>query len=148
MKKTILTIGTVLTIAFTSVFANDNGTITKDAKASFNNNFANASGVVWAQHKDYVKATFTMNNQVMAAFYKPNGELIAITRNILSDQLPVALMTSVKKSYNDHWITDLFEVSTEDQTTYYITLDNSDETIVLRSGEFNSWSVYSRTKKS
>ena len=148
MKKTILTIGTMLTIAFTSVFANDNRTTTRDAETSFKNNFANAKSVVWSKQKDYVKATFTLNNEVMVAFYRSNGDLIAVTRNILSDQLPVNLMASIKKNYSDRWVSDLFEVSTDDQTTYYITLENADERIVLKSGEFDSWSVYSRTKKS
>jgi hypothetical protein len=147
MKKTILTIGMMLTIALTSVFANDNETVTKDTKAAFNNSFANATGVVWEKRAAFVKATFTLNSQVMVAFYHNDGELLAVTRNILSDQLPLNLMTDVKKNYSDHWVSELFEVASENQTSYYITLENADETLILKSSEFDGWSVYKRTKR-
>jgi hypothetical protein len=147
MKKTLLTISMMLTIALTTAFANDNEKIDQKAKASFNNSFRGTNNVLWQQEKDFVKATFTMNNQVMYAYYNDNGDLMAVTRNILSDQLPITLMTDLKKNYNDHWISDLFEMAAEGQTSYYITLENADETIILKSSDFNTWSVYKKTKR-
>lgn len=148
MKKSILTIATMLTIALSTAFAfNNNESVSLKAKTSFKNNFTTASSVQWQQEKNYAKATFTMNSQVMNAYYNEDGELMAITRNILSNQLPINLMASIKNNYSNHWISDLFEIAANNETSYYVTLDNADETIVLKSTDFNTWSVYKKTKK-
>jgi len=36
---------------------------------------------------------------------------MAVTRNIVSSQLPVSLLMNFKKHYSEFWITDLFEMS-------------------------------------
>lgn len=148
MKKTILTIGTCLTLALTSAFANDNGTATQKAKESFNTQFVGANVVSWQSENELVKATFLMNDQVMFAYYNTDGELVATTRNLLSDDLPINLLTDLKKNHNKGWITDLFEMAANGETNYYVTLENADETLVLKSAGFDSWTVYKRTKKS
>ena len=148
MKKSILTIASMLTIALSTAFAsiNDEGVSLK-TKTSFNNNFNTASSVQWQQEKNFAKATFTMNSQVMNAYYNEDGELMAITRNILSSQLPINLMASIKNDYSKHWISNLFEIAANSETSYYVTLENADETIILKSADFNTWSVYKKTKK-
>jgi len=146
MKKTILTIVMMLTVALTTAFASDGGTNTK-AQNSFGNSFTGASNVSWQQDANFTKATFTMSNQVMFAYYDQDGELVAVVRNILSEQLPINLQTELKKKYNDRWISNLFEMAKEGQTTYYVTLESADETITLQSTDFNSWSVFKKAKK-
>ena len=147
MKKTILALAVILTVGLTSAFANKGGDI-RDAEASFKNDFANASNVSWQQGKVYAKATFTLNNQVLYAYYSnENNQLLAVVRNILSDQLPINLFTSLKKDYTGHWITGLFEVAKEDHTSYYATLENGDETIVLKSNNLSDWSLYKKARK-
>jgi hypothetical protein len=148
MKKSILTIGIMLTIALTSAFANENSDgVSQKTKESFKSNFIAVSSVSWQKEQNFVRVTFTMNSQVMKAYYNDNGELVAVTRNILSDQLPINLMADIKKNYSNHWITELFEIAADNETSYYVTLENADETIVLKSNDFNSWSVYKRTKR-
>ncbi len=147
MKKSVLTVAMMLTIALTTAFANDNTEVSKKAKQSFNTNFNSASSVQWQQETNFAKATFTMNNQVMNAYYNDNGDLVAITRNILSNQLPINLMAGIKKDYSKHWISDLFEIAADNETSYYVTLESADETIVLKSSDSNTWSVYKKTKR-
>jgi hypothetical protein len=147
MKKSILTISIMLTVALTTAFAKDDEGVSQKAKESFNSSFNTASSVNWQQEKDFVKATFTYNNQILCAFYDNEGTLLAITRNILSDQLPINLLADLKKNYSKLWITDLFELAAEGETSYYVTLENADEILVLKSGDFNSWHVYKRTKR-
>jgi hypothetical protein len=138
----------MLTVALTTMaFAKDDEGVSKRTKESFNSSFNTATSVNWQQEKEFVKATFTLNNQVMCAFYDNEGNLLAITRNILSDQLPINLLTDLRKNYNNLWITDLFELAADGQTSYYITLENADEILVLKSSDFSSWHVYKRTKR-
>lgn len=155
MKKQILALVMMLTVAFTSAFAAKNHNITtKDdgisqyTIASFKKDFVSATNVSWQVQPLYTKVTFTVNDQVMFAYYsKENDELLAVVRNISSTQLPIHLFTSLKKEYNGYWITGLFEIVKQDETSYYVTLEKSDETKVLEAKGINEWLVYKKIKK-
>jgi hypothetical protein len=129
-----------LTLATTFSFANG------ETKTSFRQDFKNAQLMSTEEHTNFTKLTFTTNGVIMSAFYSTNGELLAVTRNIVSSQLPVNLLMSLKKHYSASWITDLFEFNAESQDCYYITLENADTKITLRSNG-DSWEIYSTTKK-
>ena len=149
MKKIILIMSVVIVAGFTQAFA-DKGKdkeVNQQANASFTNDFTAARNANWEQHKNYAKVTFSLNDQVMFAYYSnENGHLMAVARNILSDQLPINLMTSFKKDYKGYWISDLFEMASEGQTTYYATLHNADGTVILKSSG-SEWSVYKSTDR-
>jgi hypothetical protein len=147
MKQTILAMAMMLMTGLTGAFAKNNEGISNEITTSFNKDFVSATNVSWNKQKDFTKATFTMNNQVMFAYYDESGNLIASARNILSEQLPINLMNDLKKGYGNYWISELFEMDRDGQASYYVTLENADETLILKSGSFNSWSTYKRTKK-
>lgn len=136
----------LLTLCTTYGFANSTGEVNREIKASFRQDFHNAQLMTIEVRNNFTKLTFKMNDQVMSAFYSGSGELLAVTRNILSSQLPVSLLNSLKKYYNNSWITDLFEFNGDNQDCYYITLENADTKLTLRSND-GSWEVYSSRKK-
>jgi len=144
MKKTILALAVILTIGMTSAFANED--INQNAVASFRKDFATARNVSWQQSRNYVKATFDLNNQVMYAFYNYRGELMAVIHHILSNELPGDLESALKKEYREYWVSDLFELSSDDQHLYYVTLENADTTIVLKSDGSSGWKYYKKLK--
>jgi hypothetical protein len=148
MKQVILSLATVLMMGI-SAFAGTNATgdVNQLAVNSFNKDFSSARNIVWEQKANFIKATFTLNDQVMFAYYNTDGSLQAIVRNIVSDQLPINLLTNLKKEYGGFWISDLFEMAANDQTTYYVTLESADKKIVLKSEGADGWSVYSKTRK-
>lgn len=146
MYKTILSIAIVLMMG-TSAFAANNDEVNQLAVKSFHKEFVNAKNIVWEQKQDYVKVTFSINDQVLFAYYNNEGDLTAVVRNIVSDQLPISLLTSLKNEYTGFWISDLFEIASNEQTTYYVTIENADKKIVLRSNGTENWSVYAKTKK-
>ena len=146
MKKTIFVMGMLLTIGITQTFANDK--INEAITNSFKQEFLNAQNVQWQSQDNFVKATFDMDGQVMFAFYSKDAQLLGVVRNILSDKLPINLLTSIKKDYNDYWISDLFELASSGQSCYYITLENGEEQLVLKSDGTSEWAIYKRTKKS
>jgi hypothetical protein len=147
MKKIILSLAAVITMGY-SVFANGNDNIaTQQARDAFKKDFATASNIRWEQKNNFLKATFSLNGQILTAYYFSNGDLQAVVRNITSDQLPINLLTSLRKDYSEYWITDLFEMSSNGMTTYYVSIENSDKKIVLKSDDLSSWDVYSKEKK-
>ena len=143
----ILSMAVMVMIGVTSTFANDAEVVNQKVINSFKKEFVDAKDVNWQSTKEYVKATFSLNDQVMFAYYSQSGELLAITRNISSEKLPISLLTSLKKNYGSYWITELFEMVADGNGTYYITLENADVELVLKSDEFGGWEVYKKSKK-
>ncbi len=155
MKKRILLLSIAL-VSFTAFsFATVTSTITSDAPASisknvinsFNREFANASNIQWEINANFVKAQFNVNDMVLFAYFNKSGELIAVTRFISPNQLPLELLTSLKKSNSNYWVSDLFEIQTETGTSYYATIENADQIVVLKSEGINGWQTFQKEKK-
>ena len=148
MKNKILIGAFIFITGISSAFANDNKEeVNGKIIRSFQKEFAGAQNVQWVTTKDLVKVTFTLNEQVVYAYYDPNGSLLGVTRNILSGQLPINLLTDFKKNYSNYWITDLFEMAVNGENVYYLTLEDSDHKVVLKSNGTNGWDVYRKDKK-
>ena len=149
MKKRILLLSIVL-VSFTAFsFAADvPASISKNVISSFNKQFSNARDVQWENQANFVKAQFTINDMVLFAYFDKTGELIAVTRFISPNELPLSLLISLKKQYtNGYWVSDLFEIESEAGTSYYATFESADQTIVLKSDGTNGWSTFQREKK-
>jgi len=142
----------ILTIALSSLtlssFAADKGDdVSPKAIKSFNSSFKNATEISWTVNENYYKANFTLNGQYVSAFYDADGNMIALTRNISSLQLPIALQADLKKNYDSYWISDAMEVANNEGTSYYITLENADTQLILKSNA-DSWSSFQKQRKS
>jgi hypothetical protein len=114
---------------------------------SFQQTFTNAKEVVWTVSPNFHKVDFVLNNQAVTAFYNEQGNLTAITRNISSLQLPIILQAEIKKDYSDYWISELFELSNDNGTEYYLTIEDANSKVVLKSLGYTSWTTYSKTRK-
>ncbi|HEY4337929.1 MAG TPA: hypothetical protein VGM89_18595 [Puia sp.] len=150
MKHLILSIATMLMMGVSvSAFAgkNDDGVVNQLAVKSFKKDFNGASNIIWEQREGYTKATFSLHGQVLFAYYNNIGDLQAVVRNITSDQLPINLLSSMKKEYGNCWISDLFEIVSDDQTSYYVTLEDSDKKVVLKSQGTEFWNEFKKEKK-
>ena len=88
-----------------------------------------------------------MDNTIRWAYYSVDGRLLGVVHNILSTQLPDDLQGEIKEQYGNYWITELFQVSKDGDSCYYVSLQNADETVNLRSTPDQGWEVYSIVKK-
>ena len=79
--------------------------------------------------------------QVKAADGAKDREKSPAVRNILSNQLPTKLLTFIKKNYKNYWITDLHKENLNGKISYYITLENPDQTIKLNTTHSTGWAV-------
>ena len=147
MKKRILVWALMLTMGVSTAFANNAEGVSDKVINSFKKEFADARDIQWEKSKEYIKATFSLNDQVLFAYYSDEGKLLAVTRNLVSGQLPISLLTDIKKNYTGYWITDLFEISTDNDNSYYITLENENQTIVLKSAGADGWELNKKDKK-
>ena len=143
MKKMIIAAAMFVSL---SAFANDEKVSPKVLNA-FNTEFTSAQQVEWTATGDYYRASFDMNGVKVSAYYNADGELMGLTRNISTAQLPVTLQASLKKSYTGYWISDLFEVAKNNGTSYYVTLEDGDKKVVLSSSNGSDWSTYKKDRK-
>lgn len=145
MKKLLLLTVIIATTQF--AIASDAPAATSSVLTSFNKEFNKATNVQWQHSETYDRADFYLDTQFMNAFYAPDGEFIAVTRNIVSEQLPLKLLIELKKNYSTYWIADLFEVVNGNDDDYYVTLENADEKLVLKAKANKGWKPYRKIVK-
>ena len=122
--------------------------VSPKALKSFETTFATATQPAWTITEDYYKVEFLLNGQTLNAFYNEEGKLMGVSRNISSLQLPIILQTELKKAFPKYWITDLFEMSSDDGVEYYITIEDANTKTVLKSSAAAaSWMLYKKLKK-
>lgn len=144
MKKMILTLA--IAISSLAVFAGE-ADVNKKVLEAFKTEFATAKEVKWVIGSDHYTASFVYNDKYVFAFYNQDGELLGLTRYMSTTELPLNLQMDLKKNMNGHWVSDLFEVAKNGTTSYYITLENADTKIVLRSTGGSDWVEYKSVKK-
>ena len=146
MKK--MTMLFAMVFALTTLYASTSEEpINKRVLKSFKLKFDSASDVSWTVEHNYYEAIFTLHDQKMYAFYGLDGEFIAVTRYISSSALPLRFQSNLKKLMRDYWITDLFEVASEEGTAYYVTLENADFKMILESTPTGNWTVFQKQEQ-
>lgn len=146
MKSVFIVFTVVASLFFNSSFARNNE-VEPAVLQSFKATFANATEADWSITDNLHKVQFMLNGQHANAFYTSDGTLVAVTRNISFIQLPITLQAAVKKEYTTSWISGLFELSNDEGTQYYLTLENADTKVILKSASTAKWSVYQKIKK-
>lgn len=146
MKRLLIILSLVGSTIFTSSYATGTNAVPVVMHA-FETTFYGAKEVKWEQVGVLYKVTFAINGQYSSAFYNTDGELIAQTRNLTALQLPEALKASLKNEMNGYWITDVFAVTIEGESTYYVKLENADAGILLKSTGSKNWEMYKKNDK-
>jgi post-segregation antitoxin (ccd killing protein) len=146
MKLVLLTLTALLSFGSLKTKAQDIHVSAAVANA-FNTSFKQASDVQWKDCGTFYKADFVMNGQYVTAFYDANAALLAVTKNISPLQLPVTLQANLKKSYGNYWISEAMEYSNEGGTSYYVTIENGESRITLKSFG-TAWTTYKKQDKS
>ncbi len=147
MKKNFLSAVFAMLFATSSLFAAEETEVNSVVLNAFKRQFTNASDVEWNTGSNYFKASFLYNYNYVNAYYSQDGEFIATTRNISSVNLPMLLQTDLKQKYNNYWISDLYELAKPESTTYFITLENADQKIILKSSGGSEWTQYKKSGK-
>jgi len=141
MKKIAQLLVMAMIMSATTFATNIHDNVNKDIQAAFSQKFKGAQEVSWATTDNYVKAEFQIDGQFMAAYFTGTGNLIGVARNMRSQQLPINLQTGLKKQLANGWITELFEYATDEETSYYATLENADQKVVVQSIDSHNWMI-------
>ena len=146
MKKLIIAVAVFLTITTGTAFANPTAVNPKVIKA-FNTEFVSVNDVTWTTGNDFYKASFIYNSKHVFAYYSLDGKFMGLTRLMATSELPMMLQTSIKKNYTDMWVTDLFELANAEGTTYYLTVEDADNIMIVKSSGGSDWITFKKTKK-
>jgi hypothetical protein len=146
MKKIIMAAIMLSTITV-SAFATNTYGINKKALSTFSSSFKEAENIRWEVKENLYKVTFQSFGKEMYAYYNTDGEQIAVTRNVHIAQLPLSLSNELKSNFDNHWLTDLFEVSANGETTYYATLESASHITILKANGISGWSTYKKDRK-
>lgn len=146
MKKTIL-LGTLLfTLISTQSFAGWKDMISEEVKASFRHEFVDAEDVQWEDSGSFIKVSFKLASQSLSAYFDAEGNLLAVTRYISPDHLPIHLLLLLRAKYPDYWITDLLEMNNGQYSTYFAAINNGDKEVMLKSIGDGNWHVVRKTR--
>ena len=145
--KPILIAVALLTGTFTKTFASEVPAVQPTVVKSFKSTFATATEVGWSTSNEFYKVEFALNGRYITAYYTADGTMATLTRHIGATELPVILQTAIKNDYKEHWVSDVLEVTKEGDVQYYVTLENADNKIIMKSNSESVWTVYKKSSK-
>ena len=153
MKKLI--IAAFIAVAITgSAFAKPTETTTETVSYrvlnSFKADFADAENVSWKIDKDFVKASFILENEKMEAFYNNDGELIATSKAIAFDKLPKKALKTITTKYPfpPYSLEECIELTNAaGVTNYYVNLKKGSEKLPLEMTKTGDVSEFKKGSK-
>ena len=147
MKKSILMLAMMITVASSAVLANDDKDVNAKVLSTFNKEFQAAKDVKWGQSGDFIKATFVMNAHRVVAIFDDNGALLGTARDILFSELPLNVAIAINKEYKDAGIYGVYEVSNGEGINYHMTIDTGKCRLQAKVTPFGGISVLKKAKK-
>lgn len=117
---------------------------------SFSNQFENAANVNWKLEKEFVKASFIIDNIATEAFYTYEGELIGTSKAFAYDKLSKKAIATIssKYPYPPYKLQECIEfVTSNGETSYYVSLETNKQKVVLKVLPGGSVSEFKKTNK-
>jgi hypothetical protein len=137
MKKNILAFS-LLVLGFTSYcYANVN----QKVLASFKSTFPNAKEVNWEEYNDRCVVNFTEHGIRSRINYDMDGNLVRATRYYAAENLPLNILTRLRKNYPNEQIFGVTEVSTSYSVEYYIKLKGGEKWTTVLSDDSGNMEV-------
>jgi uncharacterized membrane protein len=141
MKRIFVTI--VITALFSAnIFAaNSVATKTEDGTESvsytvinkFNTEFVRAQNVSWKVNANFQKATFTLDDIKMSAFYNLQGEYMGLTQNVQFKALPTKAKKEIGQKYEGYFVKEVIKLDASDDTTvYFVDLKKDNDEFLVR----------------
>jgi hypothetical protein len=146
MKKFIIALAAVVTLISTTAFADRKEKI-NPALTTFQNEFKGATDVKWEQRKESIRAAFVLNNFRVEAYFSYTGELLGTARNILFNQLPLAVIKEINKRYGSAPVYNITEYSIGTETFYNMTMDLPKKQLKLKATSSGDITVEGKIKK-
>ena len=144
MKKLIIL--TCLFAALSAAASNPPEVSEKVLKA-FNETFVKATNVVWHEMQDIYEASFKQSEIISRAIYDKDGNLLRTSRYYSQENLPINILTRVQKKYAGKSVYGVAELSTEDEVSYHITLQDEKNWYIVIADNWGNLELSKKFKK-
>jgi len=122
--------------------------VNKAITSAFSQKFTKATSVSWKENQGLYFAYFKQYETEYAAAYNDEGNMIALSRSLATDALPLALHEALYSDYKDHNIpTTVTEIVMDGETAYYLTVEDKSAHKQLKCTPSGSISVIKKLKK-
>ncbi|MCC7400956.1 MAG: hypothetical protein IT214_05685 [Chitinophagaceae bacterium] len=131
MKKYFLFLAFALVTGISCAFAGVKPEVSPRVQHSFEKEFPKASVIAWGEDEGYIKATFVMNYSRMEAWFNEEGKLLGAVRNLSFSQLPLNVVKGINNRYPSANVIEILEITNEEGTTYRVTANEKNKTMIL-----------------
>ncbi len=114
---------------------------------AFSKTFRDAKEVSWTESKNSYEVSFKQNLVQSRINYDKEGNIIQTLRYYKEENLPLMVLSKVKSKYADKNIFGVTEMSSEEGTFFYITLEDDKNWVEIKSDVYGSLSVQKKFKK-
>ena len=146
MKKTFVTLFTLLTIGITVALADPITNVDPKILSAFQKEFSFAKNARWEEEGSLTRVIFSLNDQGIIAWYNSDAELVTTARNILYNQLPISVMRSLDKEYEGADIFGIVEISRNNETYYQIRADKKNKKLLLKASPSGNITVLKKIR--
>jgi len=133
MKKFFIAVSILLTVGCSVSYAAGKDKINPKAVAVLQKEFAGAKNVEWSDKKEFLKAAFILNDSRVEAYFSSEGELIGTARNLLFNQLPLAVIKQVDRRFGSATVYEIVEYCFNDETVYSMTVETLSKKLKIKS---------------
>jgi len=146
MKRSIIVFAAILTVISTTAFvgAKPGG---NPAEATFQKEFNGATNVQWKEGKDVISASFVLSDSRIIAYFTTDGDLIGTERNVLFNQLPLAVVKEINNRYGNAPISDIVEYTSGLETYYGMYVDTPTRHFKIKMSSEGDVTVQQKSKK-
>ena len=140
-------------IIFTCLFATLSATASNPPEVSekvlkaFSETFMKATDIVWHEVKNLYEASFKQSEIITRAIYDQDGNLLRTTRYYSQEDLPINILTKLQKKYAGKSVYGVTELSTEDQVSYHITMQDEKNWYIIKADNWGSLELEQKFKK-
>jgi hypothetical protein len=107
------------------------------AQENLNSLYGKVKDLTWSEARNnLVRADFTSGDESISTFFDAQGEVVATTRNISREQLPLRLRLDLDQRFADATILQMFELSNQTEHAYYIELQDKGKRRMMKGYDY------------
>ena len=145
MKKILVALSLLLTVGMTSAFAND-PKVNPSVLASFQKEFSFVTDAKWIVSDEYSKAVFILADRRIEAYFSNEGEYLGSARDLIFNQLPMAVINSMNKRFGPIGVYEIVERSIGAETFYYMTVEYANKTLRIEATPSGGLSIIKKVR--
>jgi hypothetical protein len=99
--------------------------VSEKVKKIFRETYAKAQDVQWVECKPNYEVSFSLSGIQSKIIYDTDGNIVSSLRYYSPDNLPVHILSKLKRKYSDKELFGITEVSSEEGITYFIKMHDA-----------------------